>query len=287
MVHLMDDLLARVEEEVRKDLLSAAGPKADFHKFAKDALDLDRIKEQWELIWKTCGVQPRPGQKLLEVGSGFGGFVSYASQCGLKPYGIEVLEERVSISRELLRRDGVDNVSIAQGVGERLPYPDNFFDFIYSSNVLEHVTSPEAVISESIRVLKPGGYLQFVIPNYGSWWEGHYGILWLPNLPKPLAKLYVRLYGRDSHYVDTLRLINRPWLDRIMDKHRLSVETISWGEEVWEARLRSLAFSGWATLGSLKNIVQLVHRLGLVEVVLWLGKRLHWETPFILTIRKR
>jgi hypothetical protein len=50
--------------------------------------------------------------------------------------------------------------------------------------------------------------------------------------------------------------------------------------------VRTIAFSEWAALGKLKNIVQWIHSLGLVEVVIWLGKRLHWETPLILTLRK-
>ena len=142
------------------------------------------------------------------------------------------------------------------------------------------------VIAEGIRVLKPGGFLQFVVPNYGSWWEGHYGVVWLPNMPRPLARLYVRLYGRDPTYLDTLQFINRRRLEQILDKRRDRVEILSWGEEIWEKRVRTIAFSEWAALGKLKNIVQWIHSLGLVEVVIWLGKRLHWETPLILTLRR-
>lgn len=152
--------------------------------------------------------------------------------------------------------------------------------------VLEHVKDPERVIRESIRVLKRGGYLQFVIPNYGSFWEGHYGILWLPNLPKPLAKIYVSLLGRDPSYLDTLNLIDQQYLEKIIARID-EAKVVDWGYEVWKKRLLSLQFSEWATLGSLKRLVKLVHRLHLVRLVCLFGKWFNWHTPIIMTIQRR
>ena len=42
--------------------------------------------------------------------------------------------------------------------GVNLPYPDNFFDFIYSNQVFEHVRYPDLLLKSVCRVLKPGGY---------------------------------------------------------------------------------------------------------------------------------
>ncbi|MFA6250191.1 MAG: methyltransferase domain-containing protein [Candidatus Shapirobacteria bacterium] len=46
-----------------------------------------------------------------------------------------------------------------------LPYPDNTFDLVLLSEVLEHLTNPGLAISEIARVLKPSGKLLVTTPN--------------------------------------------------------------------------------------------------------------------------
>ena len=48
--------------------------------------------------------------------------------------------------------------------GIKLPFPDNSFDLIISSSVLEHVEDINACISEANRVLKPNGEFLSVVP---------------------------------------------------------------------------------------------------------------------------
>ena len=57
----------------------------------------------------------------------------------------------------------VKKVNILQG----LPYPDNSFDVVYHSNVLEHLPKQKGaeMIFECFRVLKPGGILRINVPD--------------------------------------------------------------------------------------------------------------------------
>ena len=48
--------------------------------------------------------------------------------------------------------------------GHLLPFKDNTFDAVISEAVLEHVYSPDTVVSEVYRVLKPGGYICVAVP---------------------------------------------------------------------------------------------------------------------------
>jgi 2-polyprenyl-3-methyl-5-hydroxy-6-metoxy-1,4-benzoquinol methylase len=49
---------------------------------------------------------------------------------------------------------------------EQMPYPDDSFDLVICTEVLEHCLAPDAVIYECARVTKPGGYAIFSVPNY-------------------------------------------------------------------------------------------------------------------------
>ncbi len=282
-------LLLEIEGHCRA-LYSAIYPKnADFMKISEDILSPQRAAEDLHRLAESLPTDIR-GSKLLEIGSGYGMLVAVAvKEFGIDAFGVEPSQQfqgSFECSVMLLEELGCGGERIHRAMGEALPFQDDSFDVVYSSNVLEHVRDPARVIAEAIRVVRPGGYVCFVVPNYGSWWEGHYGLLWFPGMPKWLGKLYVKLYGRDAAFIDTLNFISHGRLERILSSHLESVEIRGWGIDLWEKRLRTLDFSEWACLASLKAMVRWVHRLKLVETVIWLGKRLHWETPIVLTLQK-
>lgn len=49
--------------------------------------------------------------------------------------------------------------------GVHIPAPDRYFDIIFSSNVLEHVTDLTGLQREMFRVLKPGGIAVHIMPT--------------------------------------------------------------------------------------------------------------------------
>lgn len=51
----------------------------------------------------------------------------------------------------------------------RLPFPDNEFDLLWCSEVIEHLLDPAFTIQEFKRVLKPGGKLVMTTPNQDFW----------------------------------------------------------------------------------------------------------------------
>lgn len=59
-------------------------------------------------------------------------------------------------------KDGILHVNM-----QETGFEDNFFDFILSSDVLEHMPWPEKALKESHRILKPGGSHVFTVPFYG------------------------------------------------------------------------------------------------------------------------
>lgn len=83
------------------------------------------------------------------------------------------------------------------GVAEQLPYSDNFFDAVVSFHAIEHVQDVDRVVQEMFRVLKPGGRVYIETTNSLIPREEHYRVLWIPGMPKPLARCYVRMLGKD------------------------------------------------------------------------------------------
>lgn len=59
---------------------------------------------------------------------------------------------------------------IAMDLREEWPIPDNFFDVVYHSHVLEHMSRNEGIkfLKQCFRILKPGGILRVAIPDLES-----------------------------------------------------------------------------------------------------------------------
>lgn len=280
---LSDELIRRVTRHRSEALRGVV--RVDPAKLARDYLDLNRARE---LFGRLRSLLPAREARLLELGSGFGTLVAYAAKWeGVQAFGVEPNPDSAAVCREVQKETGLTGSRIPRAVGEALPFASNTMDLVCSFTVFEHVADPAAVLAEAVRVLKPGGILHFTFPNYGSWWEGHYAILWIPHIAKPLAKLYVRLLGRNPAFLNHLQLIDYRRLMKYLAPLRGQVELLDLGQSTWEERLRTAAFSDWAQLSKLKRWVRLAQRLHLVDLLIRLGRRLHWETPFILVLRKR
>ena len=266
----------------------------DFKSIASEFLAEDRAIEQIELfkseVKKFSGIDFKD-KKLLEIGAGVGTFVVTArKKYNINAYGIEPSKDEFSpffeISTLLLKEHNLPGDIVIQGNAENLPFENDSFDLIYSTNVLEHVQNPKKVLEESVRVLKKGGFLQFVIPNYFSFWEGHYGILWPCLTNKFLAKAYVKLIGKNPEYINTLQLISPMYLKKILSSIN-NIEVLSWGKAVFKKRLTTGNYTDWASLQNIRPFINLFQKLKLASLIANLLNFCRMYTPIVLTVRKR
>lgn len=271
-------LQARIAAYFRQGLAGIAN--LDFDELALDYTHTQRFEEQLSALAAAASA-PLEARRVLEIGSGFGGFVALARQAGILAVGVEPDPAALSIARELQDTHG----RLVQSCGERLPFASSSFDVVYSTQVLEHVANPAYVIREAARVLRPGGRMLMVVPNYRSFWEGHYCLLWPPLPSKTIARLWVRCFRRDPSYVDTLNFITPGVLRRILGGCP-DLRVLDWGHGLWRRRLVSGVFPTWGGVARLKPLVDLVRRLGLACAVAQLGIWLECYTPICLVVEK-
>ena len=60
------------------------------------------------------------------------------------------------------------DITIIKGVGEKLPFPKEYFDIVFCSNVLDHVTDPERTLEKVCRVLKTDGYFVLTVEVFNK-----------------------------------------------------------------------------------------------------------------------
>lgn len=228
------------------------------------------------------------GKKLLEIGCGYSLFLAICKQKGINAVGIEpatqeFYQHTLKISREVLKRSGIKTNIVKKGIGEDIPFKKDTFDAVVSLYTLEHVQNMKKVLQESLRVLKPQGYIYMIVPNYGSFWEGHYGIFWIPYLPKILAGFYVRLWGKDPKALADYTLVNQLMLEKILKD--LPVDVKSWGKEQFARQVLNLKLSG-GTLDSAQKILDPLKKAGLLEAAVFSAKFFKAQTPIVLVGQK-
>lgn len=132
----------------------------------KERIDMDDIRE--DLIGRARRISETidrvlPGDrrlKILQIGPAANGEIHYLVG---KRYAIDPLAPFFISNFPDLMDSEVDYI---EGVGERLPYPDLFFDVILNMNVLDHCLNPSLVVREMERCLARGGALILIVCIY-------------------------------------------------------------------------------------------------------------------------
>jgi 2-polyprenyl-3-methyl-5-hydroxy-6-metoxy-1,4-benzoquinol methylase len=114
----------------------------------------------------------RPGQKVLDIGSGSCLSLLELRHMGLEAWGVEA-DPNV---REVARRFGF-NVHVGSIHDE--PFPGQSFDLIVLNQVIEHVPDPEALLRKVKQRLNPGGRVVLSFPNAASWQRRLTGRRWI------------------------------------------------------------------------------------------------------------
>jgi 2-polyprenyl-3-methyl-5-hydroxy-6-metoxy-1,4-benzoquinol methylase len=166
------------------------------------------------------------GKRLLDIGCQNGAWSVDLALAGADVYGIDVEEPAIGGAKIRGECHGVElHLSIQSA--QELKFDDGFFDVVATSDVIEHVPDPAAMVAEMARVLKPGGLcfmsgpqrfgLRFFLhdPHYG-----HFGIAPLPG--RWASWIARKVYSERVYEVETLPSLR--WLYRELRRNGLEPE---------------------------------------------------------------
>lgn len=156
----------------RPDPRELAARSGEYQETMRDMVN--RVQRSWVgrlglRLMRDARTPPNvPGGVLLDIGCSSGTFLARLAERGWRGAGIEFDPEAADQVRS--RAPGI---AVHTGRAEdRLPeLGDAAFDLVTMWHVLEHLDDPCLVLSNVLRVLKPGGRLMIEVPNYGSLWS--------------------------------------------------------------------------------------------------------------------
>jgi ubiquinone/menaquinone biosynthesis C-methylase UbiE len=194
-----------------------------------------------------------PEGRVLEIGAGTGW---QARMLGERGYDVSAID----ISSSIYKPDCV--WSITEYDGKNIPFEDESFDIIYSSNTLEHIPDVYEFQKEIYRALKPEGVVVHVLPS-SSWrlWSNITHLLKSWTIPK----------AHGEHASNSLTEVNyfrRRWWAKLFH------ET---GWKIVAQRSNGLFYTGSSIMDSRINIKrrsELSHILGGAGNIFFLRKKI-------------
>lgn len=118
-----------------------------------------KVLEYWEKycylkeINKICKISQK--KKILDVGCGISTVLHFIEG---EKFGIDPLADEY-----LKFYNYPKDITIKRGRGEKIPFPDKYFDVVFCTNTLDHVANPRKTIKEIHRVLKEDGYFILMV----------------------------------------------------------------------------------------------------------------------------
>lgn len=174
----------------------------------------------WEESGETARLIPSDKKfKVLDIGCGNG--KSTAHLVGETVIGLDLSESQMVRAKSRFKK-----AHFIVGDAEKLPFRTNSFDLVVAINLLHHINNPDKVLKECHRVLKRGGKLLTVDPNFynpiGYTGRGLYRLLHLkkvfPAFPQFALGEDERQFSKGQYYD---LFTTSPFKKFIIKPHRL------------------------------------------------------------------
>ena len=171
---MLVDLIPEDEEILAADLIRLSKTKTDRVQQADEYFRQNASK--WEdirnLYVNDREVDERVKQLIaneknadfLDIGTGTGRILSIASPLVKSVVGIDNSTTMLSIARANIDKEGLKNCRVRHADMYRLPFTNDQFDIVCANMVLRYADTPDTVLIEGVRILKPGG--RFILVDF-------------------------------------------------------------------------------------------------------------------------
>lgn len=140
----------------------------------------------------------RPNQRILDCACGPGTLtLDFAQRVPEgEVIGIDLESAQFAETQYYVQQEGIKNLTFQQADIYALPFEDNSFDLVFASAVLGNLNTPQAAVTEMVRVLRPGGVIALKEFDHG-------GDLIYPMTPvlEHSLELYMRIRAHNGHEV--------------------------------------------------------------------------------------
>ncbi len=146
-------------------------------------------------------------------------------------YGFDINPEAVKAAQKNGIKARIGNVE------KKWSYPDNYFDIVIASHIIEHVVNPDQLILEAKRVLKKNGLFVVATPNLAAWFNRILLLLGfqpffseVSTVDKTLGLKFTRKLTPLRNPLGHLRLFTLGSLRDILELHGFKIAKISSAE---------------------------------------------------------
>jgi cyclopropane-fatty-acyl-phospholipid synthase len=192
-----------------------------------------------ERMWNALDL--KPGQRLLDIGGGWGGVTEYCGARGVHVTSLTLVEDSADYIRRLIREKNVPGEVLVQDVLDHRPAEPYDHAVIYG--VIEHIPNYRRFVTRVWDALEPGGRLYLdasaTVEKYDMSaftrhyiWHGTHTFLALQDMLEELLFHGFEIVGvrRETHDYE---LTIRHWAERL-DAHHDEIAA-RWGEQRWRA----------------------------------------------------
>jgi SAM-dependent methyltransferase len=158
----------------------------------------DRARLLLDLYTRRTERDSIEGLEIADLGCGFGAMSLYFATAGATVSGVDTNRARLRVGAELAERFRLP-AAFERGWLEEMALPDSHFDLAVMNNSLCYITDRDdrrRALANTLRILKPGGWLVLRDPSRLSPVDPFTGMPLIHQLPRPLAGAVLRLSAR-------------------------------------------------------------------------------------------